>query len=1148
MFILLFMALGLECSFSNESSSLRINEFLADPISSSLTDEDGETSDWIELFNSSGEAVDLEGYFLTDDPTELTKWSFPAVSIESNNYLLVFASNKNRRPIDGRELHTNFALSSNGEYLALVSPDGVTILSEFGTSTTDYPSQKGGTSYGFFGEPLQIGFLLTPTPEASNATGDGVIGFVEDTSFATRRGIYDAPFSLTISTATPGASIHYTTDGSWPDESTGTLYTGPITVDRAMSVKAMAFRSGYLSTNVDTHTYIIPSAVAAQTSANTQSDYGLPSSWGLQAPYYGMDDNIFRRGNSFPTLEDDLQTVPSFSIAIDAGDMFGRRGIYSNPEEEGISWERKTSLEFVDPSDPTGGNNFQQNCAIRIQGGFFRRFSLSPKKSFRVIFKSQFGTANEPTGGSGSLKFPVFGSDPGIAQEFQTLVFRMEANDGWQWSSAGGQPQYARDEFNRRTHRALGQPAAHGRHVHLYINGVYWGLYNVVERPDASFAESYFEDVAREDWEGQNSGSLINDTTNLDNWNNFRAAAADISTAARVTEKDAAYLKACGFNSDGTRNPTFPIWCDPTSNADYFITNWYAGNSDWPRKNYYGGIDSISPHNGYQYFMWDSEWSLFIRSDIDTNRITNYTGIAGPNAGLQQSAEYRLRFADRVHRALFNEGPLTPDAARARYEEVTADHRSILNPEAARWGNQHDQMRSLSDWQSEYNRIITSWFPFRSSRFLTSLRSAGLYPSLTAPTYSQHGGNLASGTGPNIIAPLTVDQVYYTFGASDSDLSDYAHSLDPRLVGGGINPAAVLAVSGEDPSTSDFVSTPIVIDEPGWLFSRSYDSASGQWSALNTAFFHPDAIPASATNLAISEINYNPEDPTTSSELLVSVNNDDYEFLELMNVSNQFIDLSGVKFTEGILFHFAENTILAPNARLILVKNRAAFDVRYPGLGTTVNIATDVLGRDFYDGRLSNGGERLTLLAADDSLIHDFLYSDVLPWPLADGSGFTLVLKSPAVPIPEHEDPLHWVSSNAAGGAPGSAAEFGFLGEVNSDEDRDAYSALLEYAMGSDDTQFGDAAQQFVVTTQSFTEDLATDDYLVVTYHRNLFSQNAVTLIPQFSNDLVSWDSESEIVFLSETNNLDGTSTVSYRITQPIDESVRVFVRLVAQQ
>ena len=1307
--------LSIESTFSLTivSSSVRINEFLANSSSTSLTDEDGDTPDWIELYNPDGGSISLGGMYLTDDSTNLTKWLMPNVSLGGGGYLVIFASSKDRRPTNGDNLHTNFSLSAGGEYVALVAADGTTVLSEFGSSTDDYPSQDPGVTYGFFGDPLQIGYLLNPTPDGENDSSSGVSGFVKDTDFSVSRGFYDTPFALTITSATPGASIRYTTDGSWPSETSGTLYNGPITIDRTMAVKAIAYQAGFVSTNIDTHTYILVDSVAGQTVANTQSLYGLPSSWGGQSPYYGMENNA----NVNPDdITEDLKTVPSLSIAIEADDMFGGSGIYSNPGSSGQAWERKTSLEFVDPADPTGESNFQQNCAIRIQGGAFRSFGLTRKKSFRVLFKSQFGTSNEPTGGEGTLKFPLFGTDPGVAQEFQTLIFRMESNDGWQWSGAGGQPQYARDEFGRRVQLALGQPAPHGRYLHLYINGVYWGLYNVVERPDSSFAESYIENAERDLWEGQNSGSPINDSTNLNNWNNFRNAVGDISTAGTDSARDAAFLESCGFNPDGSRNASFPIWCDPSNNADYFITNWYGGNSDWPNKNYYGGIDTQPTRTGYKYFMWDSEWSLFLRSNTSYNRITDYRGIAAANDALQDSPEFRLRFADRAHRALFNDGPLTPANARALYDEVTAQHRSILNPEAARWGDQHGGNRDLSDWENEYNRIVNNWFPVRDELFLNTLRSADLYPGIEAPVYSQHGGSLPAGTGPTLRVPSSVTQIYYMFGQGDDDPTDYEHSLDPRLVGGAINPAASLITLGggggggpsttvyidsgddwkylddgsnqgtawraagfsdngwdsgpsqlgygdndeatevefggnsnnkhattyfrktftvSDPSVfedftlnftyddaavvylngvevareniganpafddfangngpengrasrvllpGDFVagnntfaveihqtsptssdisfdldltgnppgggstnsSDPIIINEPGWLFSRSYNSATGEWSALNTAFFTPDTVPADASNLVISEFSYQPGEPTAAGEIAISTDRDDYEFVELMNVGTQTIDLTGVRFTLGITFNFAENTLIPPGERLVVVKDRAAFEARY---GTAITLASDVLGNNEYGGRLSNSGEQITLLDASDTAIRNFIYDDELPWPYTDGSGFTMVLKSPALPIPDHGVASNWVASSIEGGAPGGVDPTGFVGDPNADDDGDSYRALIEYALGSSDNSPGDSQGLVDLSFQPFAVAGIADIYLVISYQRNLYSQNIVTLTPEISTDLDIWNGTPDVVLVSEVDNNDGTSTVTYRSAQPVGNETRAFLRIKA--
>ncbi|MFT5110210.1 MAG: hypothetical protein ACI9UA_005863, partial [Pseudoalteromonas tetraodonis] len=126
-------------------AELHITEFMAIN-GGSLQDEDGDASDWIELFNSGPDSVDLDGYSLTDDETALTKWSLPALQFDSGSYLLVFASEKNRS-VAGSELHTNFKLA-DGDYLALVDPDGTTVIAEFGPATNPLPPQFEDVSYG----------------------------------------------------------------------------------------------------------------------------------------------------------------------------------------------------------------------------------------------------------------------------------------------------------------------------------------------------------------------------------------------------------------------------------------------------------------------------------------------------------------------------------------------------------------------------------------------------------------------------------------------------------------------------------------------------------------------------------------------------------------------------------------------------------------------------------------------------------------------------------------------------------------------------------------------------------------------------------------------------------------------------------------
>ncbi|MCH2332007.1 MAG: lamin tail domain-containing protein, partial [Roseibacillus sp.] len=149
------LAIGLLVA-SSASARLYITEFMADN-QATVEDEDGDSPDWIEIFNSGNEAVNLEGYFLTDAADTLTMWRFPAVELAENGFMLVFASGKDRRDPDS-QLHTNFRLSRDGEYLALVNLDGSSIVAEFGTPENPIPEQFEDSSYG-----LMQGGGLTPT-------------------------------------------------------------------------------------------------------------------------------------------------------------------------------------------------------------------------------------------------------------------------------------------------------------------------------------------------------------------------------------------------------------------------------------------------------------------------------------------------------------------------------------------------------------------------------------------------------------------------------------------------------------------------------------------------------------------------------------------------------------------------------------------------------------------------------------------------------------------------------------------------------------------------------------------------------------------------------------------------------------------------
>ena len=127
----------------NRRLRLVISELMANN-ESTLADDDGDFSDWIEIYNPGSDEVDLTDWCLTDNATVPAKWRFPAVTLGAREFLLVWASSKNRRA-PGQPLHTNFNLSAGGEYLALVRPDGVTVEHAY---TPMFPAQANDESFG----------------------------------------------------------------------------------------------------------------------------------------------------------------------------------------------------------------------------------------------------------------------------------------------------------------------------------------------------------------------------------------------------------------------------------------------------------------------------------------------------------------------------------------------------------------------------------------------------------------------------------------------------------------------------------------------------------------------------------------------------------------------------------------------------------------------------------------------------------------------------------------------------------------------------------------------------------------------------------------------------------------------------------------
>jgi hypothetical protein len=588
-------------------------------------------------------------------------------------------------------------------------------------------------------------YFSTATPGQFNVAG--AMNIVADTKFSVDRGFYDTPFEVAITCDTPGATIHYTLDGSAPSDTQGYEYTGPIRIQTTTCLRAMALRPGWMSTNVDTQTYIFLNHVTNQPS----NPFGFPDRWGSTTADYEMDPEVVNDPSYSSRIRESLLSLPTMSIVTETDNLFGGRGIYSNSLSAGVAWERPASVEYFFPDGTTG---FQVNAGLRIYGGDpFRGMSLTRKKSFRLLFKRQYG----PT----KLNYPLFDA-PDAATSFDTIVLRAGSNDGWNnWG--GTNTQYIIDEFMHRFQLDLGQVSPHGNFMHLYVNGLYWGLYHATERPMASFCASYYGGD-KEEWDALNAGTPTGESTTT-TWN------AMLSQVNGGLADNESYQKIQGNSPDGTNNPAYDDMLDIENYIDWLFTNFWGGTGDWPNHNFFAGCRRPPNATGFKFINWDSEGAIVIWSSLNQNVTGVSANGARPYVTLRDNEEFRMLFADHVYRHMFNNGPATVEASYARYKELADLVESAMIAESARWGDQaRSRPYTLADWQNSRNYILGTYIPRRPSILLDQLRNAGLYPSIDPPAFyingqPQHGGPIP--TAHVLSMTAATGTIYYTTDGND---------------------------------------------------------------------------------------------------------------------------------------------------------------------------------------------------------------------------------------------------------------------------------------------------------------------------------------------------------------------------------------------
>lgn len=399
-------------------------------------------TDWVELHNSTGSAVSLAGYGISNNPKNPAKWVFPDISIEPGEYLLLYATGSADKA-QKKNLKLNFNISSTGEALFFFDPNGKLI------DKLSAGRMKSGQSYGRDGSDNRF-YYAEPTPGAQN--GKGYEGITQLPAFSVTPGIYDNAVTVAI-TAGEGETIRYTTDCTTPNASSE-VYSGELSISKNSVIRAAAFRDGYLSGDVATATYLFRSDGV---------NHALPVVTLVTAPdnLWNSKTGIYATGDQFDP------DAASYADTLKSATYYQAK--FATEEQVDTIWEKPAAFSLFDDN---GRQVFTQNVGIRIAGSFGRGRA---QKGFNVIARKEYG--------KGSMEYPFFQNRP--YTEYKAVVLRAGAQDQ---NRSKIRDELASGLLEGTDINILYQAY---RPTVLYLNGEYWGVYFMKEKRNRFFVAQH---------------------------------------------------------------------------------------------------------------------------------------------------------------------------------------------------------------------------------------------------------------------------------------------------------------------------------------------------------------------------------------------------------------------------------------------------------------------------------------------------------------------------------------------------------------------------------------------------------------------------------------------------------------------------------
>lgn len=704
-------------------AQLFINEIVSSNTSASgFADEDGQYSDWFEIYNSSGSPINIGGYHLSDKVDQPTQFVIPAgVTVPANGFLVMWASSK---AAVGKPLHTNFGLSKGGDYVGLYNSAGTLIDGKaFGPMSDNISfgrNPNGGPDFSYYS---------TPTPGATNANGVVQLIKLAPPTFSHQTGFHTAGFNLSISHIEAGVSIWYTLDGSEPVnnatpvswnyknfyneagtsaqatvvkgvddglltaqhqsiawvnpipiidrtveankvsmKSSSVTFTAPYlpsyNVYKGTTIRAKAFKEGFAPSDIATGTFFVnPGGVK----------YPVPvvSVVSNERSFFDYTSGMYTAGRAFDVIRVTHPTGAA-SICTDA-----------NFTGNGAAWERSGNVEFFD-----NGAVVNQPIDFRIHGGCSRSL---PEKTLRLYSNTEFNFAVFP---EAPTRYP------------KRLLLRNSGNDN--------PSTMFRDSYFTRLLKSLTVDTQLSRPSVVFLNSEYWGIHNLRERFDKYYLQKKY--------------GLDPDQVDLMNVENNEVEEGDnVSYNALNT-----FVSNNTFTGSTNYN-TLKTMIDIVNFTDYMIAEIFVGNQDWPHKNMrlwrhkLPNTDINAPfgHDGkWRWMLYDTDLGLAFENSVNDNFFARARGIVGgggPVASMfnkiLENEEYKAYFLTRLADLL------NTTFLAARTQSMLADLKAVYQPimpdHIARW----KAPATMTEWDANV-AVVNNFMGDRPNTYRTHVRES----------------------------------------------------------------------------------------------------------------------------------------------------------------------------------------------------------------------------------------------------------------------------------------------------------------------------------------------------------------------------------------------------------------------------------------